>query len=213
MQKTTMLAFLAGVAATGGVVVLTGFGPEHEGHGQDTGHGAGNGQQASMTPEEEMAAWMATANPGEQHAALARSVGSWKAKTSFLMDPTAPPVEAEGTMTCEWVLGGRFVKADFHVDDMMGMPFDGLSYVGYDNIKQEYVSTWMDTFGTGIMMMTGTHDGDTATMGGTFMSPMGEETMKIVTEWTDDDHFTDTFYDLMPDGSWQKSGHIEYSRK
>lgn len=226
MKQSTILAFLAGAAATGVAVTLTGLGPEHASHasaghhqpekdGQGhNGHGAGGDHhQTEMSPEEEMAAWMASSTPGEHHAMLARAVGSWSAKTSFNMEPGAPPMEGEGTMTCEWVLGGRFVKSEMHMDDMMGMPFDGLGYSGYDNLKKEFVGTWMDTFGTGIMMMTGTHTGEQATMVGTVMTPAGEATMKIVSDWQDDDHFTDTFYDLMPDGSWQKSGHVAYTRK
>ena len=40
----------------------------------------------------------------------------------------------------------------------MGMPFEGISIVGYDNALKMYISTWVDNMGTGIMYMKGTYD-------------------------------------------------------
>lgn len=206
MQRTHTLAFVAGLAAAGSLFFVTGFGPGHDDH-------EGHDKQA-MSPEEEMAAYMATIMPGEHHKHLAKSVGTWDAKTSFMMEPGAPPMEGVGTMTCEMIFGGRYLEAKFHMDDMMGMPFDGLSHTGYDNIREEYVTTWMDTFGTGIMYMTGhIHENGKMEMHGTTAMPSGDKGMKIVSKWDGDDTFTDTFYDEMPDGSWAKSGHITYTRR
>lgn len=216
MTRTTALAFVAGAAAAAAILVLPGFGPgdDHD-HGHD-GHNGSAGQpdsgQSERDMQKEMEQWMALASPGEHHAVLDKSVGKWTAKTSFIMDPSQPPTEGEGTMTSEWVLGKRFVKSDFYMKDMMGMEFQGLAYAGYDNMKGEYVSTWMDTFGTGILMMTGTHEGNTAVMQGDAVSPEGPYTMKIVTTWHDDDHFTDVFYDKVGDGEWRRSGEIKYTR-
>tara|TARA_R110000782_G_scaffold175732_1_gene266838 strand:+ start:3027 stop:3689 length:663 start_codon:yes stop_codon:yes gene_type:complete len=219
MTRTTALAFVAGAAAAAAVLVLPGFGPEdghdHTGHGHDghngTAHQPDTGQ-SDRDMQKEMEQWMAMASPGENHAVLDKSVGKWTAKTSFIMDPSQPPTEGEGTMTSEWVLGKRFVKSDFYMKDMMGTEFQGLAYTGYDNIKGEYVSTWMDTFGTGILMMTGEHDGSRCVMEGESVSPEGPYTMKIVTTWHDDDHFTDVFYDKVGDDGWRKSGEIKYTR-
>jgi hypothetical protein len=33
----------------------------------------------------------------------------------------------------------------------MGMPFEGLGYTGYDNVKKQYFGTWIDSMSTGIM--------------------------------------------------------------
>ncbi len=33
----------------------------------------------------------------------------------------------------------------------MGMPFEGMGIDGYDNLAKQYVSTWVDNMGTGIM--------------------------------------------------------------
>lgn len=207
MTRTNLLAFVAGAGVASGLAVLVGLGPDHD-------HKAGKGEPAhQMSPDEEMSAWMEACMPGEHHAELSKAVGTWTAQTRFIMDPSMPAVESTGTSTTSWVLGGRYLKSDFHLDDMMGMPFDGMGFTGYDNLKQEYVGTWMDTMGTGIMYMTGKKDGDKTVLTGKGMSPQGPVEMKIVTAWADNDHFTDTFYDKTPDGSWQESGKITYTRK
>ncbi len=210
-KRAAGLAFGAGVVTTAAAVVLLGAGPDHDhDHKPHDEHDAA----AAMSPQEEMEAYMATIMPGEHHKHLVKSAGMWDAKTSFMMEPGAPPVEGVGTMECEMIFGGRYLECRFHMDDMMGMPFDGLSHAGYDNVRQQYVSTWMDTFGTGIMYMTGhMHENGKMEMHGKTAMPSGEKGMKIVSEWHSDDHFTDTFYDQMPDGTWVKSGQIEYTRR
>ena len=40
----------------------------------------------------------------------------------------------------------------------MGETFNGIGFIGYDNVSKKYVSTWMDTAGTGMMWSTGTMD-------------------------------------------------------
>lgn len=217
MQRTSLLAFAAGVAATASVVFLTGFGPgddhDHDHHGHDHGTN-GSAQDHGMSPEEEMAAYMASIMPGEEHAAMGKYIGTWDAKTSFVMDPNSPPVEGVGTMTCDWQLGGRYVRGQFHMDDMMGMPFDGLSYAGFNNITKQHVSVWMDTFGTGIIRMTGHVDEQGVQhMSGITAGPAGDTKMEIVTEWDGKNSFSDTFYDILPDGTRVQSGHIVYTRR
>ncbi|MEM9373707.1 MAG: DUF1579 family protein [Planctomycetota bacterium] len=215
MQRSHLVAFAAGLAAAGSGFFVTGFGPDHGDHKHhDHDHHKHAADAPAMSPEEEMEAYMASIMPGDHHAELAKAAGTWDAVTSFMMEPGAPPVAGVGTMECEMVLGGRYLQGRFHMDDMMGVPFDGLSFAGYDNIREEYVTTWMDTFGTGIMYMTGhMHENGKMEMVGASAMPSGDRHMKIVSEWDGDDQFTDTFYDKQPDGSWMKSGHIKYTRR
>jgi hypothetical protein len=46
----------------------------------------------------------------------------------------------------------------------MGMPFEGIATVGYDNAKKVFVSTWIDNMGTGLMKTSGPWDEATKTM-------------------------------------------------
>jgi len=99
---------------------------------------------------------------------------------------------------------------------MMGQPFNGFGVSGYDNAKKVSQSVWMDTVGTGILVMTGTWSEDgTLTETGTmddFMTgkPM---TFKGVTHMTDNDHMHFEMWNSAPDGKMFKSLDIAYARK
>jgi hypothetical protein len=116
-------------------------------------------------------------------------------------------------MNVEWVLGGRFTKAEFNMD-FMGQPFEGLAYSGYDIAHGNYVATWMDTMSTKITYTEGNIDeAGNLVMQGMATTPMGDNPMKIVTSWIDEDTVQDKFFDKMPDGTWMNTGTITYTRK
>ena len=209
MNTRSLIAFGAGAIAATSLTLLIAAGPEHD--AKKNPHQPDAMQE--MGPAEMMAAMAEMATPGEQHEELMKTCGQWEAKGSFVMDPAAPPMQSTGSMTIEPAMGGRFVKCDFKMD-FMGQPFSGLSYAGYDKYHDQYVTVWMDTMSTKITYMEGNHndDGDLV-MKGISSTPMGDNPMKIVTTHHDDDHFTDHFYDQMPDGTWVNTGTIKYTRR
>ena len=211
MNHKSILAFAAGSLATAGIALLIATGPEHDTHENMADHQPET--KHGEAPEFDMMAEMAKlATPNEQHQALGIMVGKWTAKTSFVMDPAAPAVEGEGIMTVKWVLGKRYVQSNF-TTNFMGEPFEGIGYTGYDIAHKEYISSWMDTMSTKISIMTGGEEaGDALVMHGTSTTPMGDTPMKMVTKFTDENTWTDSFYDKMPDGTWFNSGTITYSR-
>lgn len=216
MKHTSTLAFAAGVLATASVGALIASGPDHD-HASTTKSTSMTGEpMGEMSPEEMMAAYMALGAPGPKHEELKKSAGYWNAKTSFAMDPSTPDLmtEGEGVCTVEMVMGGRFAKTKFE-SDFVGMPFVGYAYNGYDNGRKEHVSVWMDTMSTSITYMTGQKDknGDLVFKGEAYAPGNGEYQMKIINHWDDDDHWSQTFYDQLPDGTWFKSGTISYARK
>ena len=103
------------------------------------------------------------ATPGKHHEILSQSVGTWKTHMKSYMDPSAPPVEYDGKVVVESVLDGRFVRQTYHAM-MMGNKFTGIGLAGYDNAKNEYVSTWIDNFGTSITQGKGTYDATKKTL-------------------------------------------------
>jgi len=115
------------------------------------------GPPKGPSQEEMTKAWQAYATPGDAHKKLEALAGSWTAKTKMWMDPGQPPEEAEGTSEQTWVLGGRYLAQRFE-GKMMGQPFSGIGYTGYDNHKKKYESVWMDSAGTGIMVSSGSFD-------------------------------------------------------
>lgn len=104
--------------------------------------------------EEMMAQWQVAMTPAVSHARLTPMVGTWKAKTSFVMAPGTPPEVHDGTSVHRFVLGGRYLE-QVYKGTSMGMPFEGIGYTGYDNVQQRYVGTWMDTMSTGLMSSVG----------------------------------------------------------
>ncbi|MBI1750223.1 MAG: DUF1579 domain-containing protein [Acidobacteria bacterium] len=114
-------------------------------------------KQQPMDEKAMMEMMQKLATPGPGHKKLDVLVGAWQAKTTMWMDPAAPPAVSEGTSTHKWVLGGRFLEQSFD-GTFMGKPFSGLGYTAYDNYKKKYISTWMDTLGTMIMITTGSFD-------------------------------------------------------
>jgi Protein of unknown function (DUF1579) len=112
---------------------------------------------SSAQTSDEMQAMMAYSTPGDIHKMLAKSTGSWSATLSMWMQPDAKPVSSTASCVNEMILGGRYLQAK-NKGVFMGQPFEGIGLTGYDNAKKQFVSTWVDNMGTGIMTMTGSWD-------------------------------------------------------
>jgi hypothetical protein len=116
-------------------------------------------QEPKMSAEQQQAmeAWMKYAMPGPNHKLLEPFVGSWNATTTWWEAPGTPPSVSKGTSENVWVLGGRFVHQTVTAE-MMGQPFSGIGYTGYDNFQKRFVGTWMDSMGTMVMISSGSAD-------------------------------------------------------
>lgn len=99
-------------------------------------------------------AWMDYATPGEMHKMLAKSDGSWTGENTMWMENNGKPMTSTSEATNKMIFGGRYQMGE-HKGNFMGMPFEGISIVGYDNAKKKFVSTWIDNMGTGTMNMEG----------------------------------------------------------
>lgn len=172
---------------------------------------------SKMSPEEKAAmdAMMKAMTPGPAHKALDPFVGNFEAKVTMWMKPGAPPMVMTGTSQNKWVLGDRYVEQHF-VSSYMGMPFYGIGYMGYDNVKKQYWGSWIDNMSTGIMTSTGTmSDAKTWKYRETMSDPVsgkettGESTMTLV----DNDHHLSEMYGPGPDGKMFKMMEIAYTRK
>ncbi len=120
-----------------------------------------------------MAAWEAYAKPGKIHEILANDNGSWTEEMVIYSKPNDPnPMKASLTSESKMVLGGRYQQTS-HKGSVMGMPFEGTGFVGYDNASKKIVSIWMDNMGTGIMHLSGEYDGSsTMTLKGEVIDPL-----------------------------------------
>lgn len=153
-------------------------------------------------------AMMKAATPGPEHQFLASLAGSWSITTKSWPEPGKDPIIQTGKSTSRMVLGGRFLQEEV---DMTGepMPFSGMGLSGYDNTQGEYFTFWMDTMGTGGMLMHGQLDpsGKTMRMTGTFPDPISKQDMifRSVTTYETLDRYTAVFYMTMPGTDEMKS--------
>ena len=177
-------------------------------------HDHGKPQDAPPMDPAMMEAMMKAGTPGDAHKKLDVFTGTWTTKVTSWMAPGAPPMVMEGTAEAKWTMGGRYVEQRF-AGNFMGMPFEGLGYTGYDNVKKQYWSTWMDNMSTSMMTSTGNMDGKAWSFTGMMTDPMSGKDMRSDTKIvvTDADHHTMEMWSPAPDGKMFKMMEIAYSRK
>jgi hypothetical protein len=168
-----------------------------------------------VDPQAMMETYKKLATPGEPHKQLASLAGSWTTKTKSWMEPGKPPLESTGACEYQVLLDGRYVQQQC-TGEMMGQPYTGIGTHGYDNVSKKYVTTWIDSMGTGIFFMDGTAspDGKTVTLQGSHADPF-EGTMKHRAVWKFVDANTQLFemYGEHGHGEEMKMMEITYSRK
>lgn len=109
-------------------------------------------------------AWEAYSTPGDMHKLMAGMNGKWTAEIRFWMSPGAQPTPAEvSTVESRMALGGRYQISEYK-GKMMGMPFEGMEQMAFDNAKKKFITTWIDNSGTGMMYMEGPYDEATKTI-------------------------------------------------
>lgn len=146
---------------------------------------------AHSQTEQEMKAWQAYMEPGAMHKMMASWDGAWEQDITHWMQPGAEGTKSKANCETKSLMGGRYSETK-HTGNFFGMPFEGTSLVGFDNGKKEFISTWIDNMGTGIMIMTGTYDAGTKTinMKGSATDPMTgkdmvmRQTIKIIDDNT-----------------------------
>ncbi len=155
------------------------------------------------------------ATPGAPHKLLAQMEGNWSVKSRWWMDPNEPPMESTGSSVQKMVLDGRFLQQEFS-GEMMGGPFAGIGFTGYDNHKGKFVSTWMDTTGTGIYNFEGNAgpDGKTISQFCEYDDPVrGLLKWRSVTRIVDRRTLEFEMYTTDSSGKEEKMGEMTYTRK
>jgi hypothetical protein len=171
---------------------------------------------ASAEGKAAMEAMMKAASPGDAHKKLEGMVGTFNTTVKSYMAPGAPPAESSGVSENTWVLGGRWIQQKFE-GNFMGMPYSGIGYTGYDNLKKQYVGSWMDNMSTAMMTSTGSADasGKSYEFTSTMDDPMSGKPMTVKEKVTVVDHDTHTMemWGAAPDGKMFKMMEITYKRK
>lgn len=102
--------------------------------------------QVPPTPEQ-VARFRAAAEPGPEHATLARLAGEWDQTILVWPGPGTDPLEVRGESTNRLLLGGRFLEIAAAAD-WPGRPVEAATVVGFDRRRGEYTVIRMDSQGT-----------------------------------------------------------------
>lgn len=156
-----------------------------------------------------------SAEPGAEHASLAKLAGNYDRVVKFVGQTGAAAAPSSGTSRISVILGGRFILEESK-DTVFGRPVEGLRIYGYNNATHQYEMARMYTMSTGITMMKGTSDDGGKTIdyiGETETSATGGMTMHAQLVRADDDHFTVTLSTAGPDGKLTPFQETIYTRK
>jgi len=148
--------------------------------------------------EEMMRVWKEYSKPGPEHKQLTSLAGKWKYQSKVWQAEGARPELSSGTAYFRPVLGGRFIQQEVH-GKAMGMPFEGLGIIGYNNLKKTFETIWADNFGTGFTRGTATFDQASKTLKeeGAFTCPKNggaESKYRAELTWVDRRTLTYTFF-------------------
>lgn len=168
-----------------------------------------------MTPED-LERMNRAMTPGENHALLAQMAGEWSYKSTAWMAPGAAAMTSAGTASKKMSLGGRYLE-EVQVGNFMGMPFEGHALTAYDNVAKVFKGTWIDNFGTGIIVVSGqkSPDGKAIELRGDYVNPMTglKEEIRLVTRVLDADTHSFEYFSKAPGQEEFKGVEIVYSRQ
>lgn len=153
-----------------------------------------------------MKAWTEFMTPGDMHKWMAKSEGTWNGIVNTYMDPSNP-TKSQASARYKMVYNGLYQMGDF-TGNMMGMPFEGHGIMAYDNAKKQFINTWIDNMGSGVIFMTGQLDPKTNILhlSGTQTDPMTKKDANIRQEiqFLDDNTQMITMYGPGMDGKEMK---------
>jgi hypothetical protein len=161
-----------------------------------------------------MKAWEAWMTPGDMHKWMATSNGTWSGEVKTYWDPEKPE-KSNATATYKTIYNGLYQTTEFS-GNMMGQPFLGQGILAYDNAKKQFVNTWIDNMGSGVIVLTGQFDPKTNTLylNGSQTDPMTGKDANIrqTVQFLDDDTQLITMYGPGLDGKEMKMMDIRMTR-
>lgn len=113
-----------------------------------------------ISPEQMQAGWAKASTPTKEHALLRQLAGTWKAKASWRMSPEQPAEVTPARTVNTMEYGGKFLK-EVYTGKIMGKNFSGTGYVAYDTVAEKFVTTWMDSMSTALMVSKGRYNPET----------------------------------------------------
>lgn len=147
--------------------------------------------------EEQIQAYNDYMTPGPPHQILGQMAGEWNYEMKLYMEPGKDPLIATGSATGSIIHDRRYLNL-VHEGISFGMPYTATQVTGFDRVKDEYISMYIDNMGTGFLISSGKLDTATNTidMKGTFAEPMTktDAPFRSVMKLIDNNHFTMQLY-------------------
>lgn len=162
-----------------------------------------------------LSAWSRLSPPGRQHRLLQPLAGEWDLQAAWQhRDSTSGIYRASSKR--KWIMGHRFLLEEVR-DDKIGAPFNGVGILGYDNLKRQFASFWIDEMSTSMVFCAGQEesDGRSISLTGTYDDPLtGERNrrFKNVITIADNNQHVFEMFEIAPDGDCLKMYDIVYTR-
>ena len=155
--------------------------------------------------------------PGKEHMVLKDIAGDWTVSSKFWLDPKDKPQESLGESSFAWIHNNLFLKQEYK-SVMNSMPFVGTGFIGYNKMKNQYESIWLDSMSSGIFKSSGAYHQASKTIKeeGSYSCPMTGETDRWHrSEWqiTSKNKMKFAMYSKDKDGQEFKSMEMVYKRK
>ena len=171
-------------------------------------------KDAETAAQEAMEKWKAFSTPGSEQAWLANRAGTWDLEVTQF-EVGQEPVKSKSVSATSMILGGRFLY-DYVSGSTPWGPFEGSGVIGFDNGRKVFVSSWVDTMGTGIMNGVGTRSRDEKTLNWklTMTDPMTNAPIELrqVDKFIGNDKVVTIMYGPGPDGGEVKAAELVYTR-
>ena len=161
-------------------------------------------------------AWTDYATPSKAHEMLAKDTGTWDAEMTFWMPESPEPQKATSVANYKMILNGKYQEGVFK-GDMWGMPFEGRGTTAYDNASKQFITTWIDNMGTGMLVSRGQYDetSKTITFSGAMVDPVTgkEKKVKEIITYIDDNTQKMEMFDIDANGKEFKNMEINSKRR
>ena len=173
----------------------------------------GPGNLSSTEIKDSTIAYAAT---GKEHKMLSAWSGKWVGEISFHPTIDQPVQKGNSNIINKMVMGGRY-QLSTEKGFIGSKPFEGINTLGFDNMKKQFISSWIDNQGTGIMILQGPWNETTKTINltGVQTDPITgkekniHETLRII----DNDRQVLELFEPDADGKDFKTLEILYTRK
>lgn len=161
-------------------------------------------------------AWADYATPSKAHEMLAKDTGTWDAEMTFWMPESPEPQKATSVATYKMILDGKYQEGVFK-GEMWGMAFEGRGIAAYDNASKEFITSWIDNMGTGMLVSRGQYDeaSKSITFNGAMVDPVtgkGKKVKEVIT-YIDENTQKMEMFDMDANGKEFKSMEINSKRR